>query len=200
MLSNIDIIEIFTSERTNRPYKAFKGCFMKDELSNMTPEENSIYIVNLDSSDGPGTHWNTAVTPGHLPETIIFFDPYGTPPPKDVESFMRRARDKNGNPKKMIYNREDIQSLHSTFCGWYTSYFAWQCVLRKRSMIDILNDFHHGFKTWMNDKLVRRFMKHILQLQPSGIGKAVGHVTGSGFGDNSSIGENSEEPEQLRPL
>ena len=78
----------------------FKGVLMQDEV---LPLEGC-YIMNLDNSKGPGTHW-VAVSMKY----IKYFDPFGVPPPDKV--------------KVKYYNSFEIQHAMEDLCGEYCIYF-----------------------------------------------------------------------------
>ena len=83
----------------------FKGVFSAD---NYNLERNGIYIVNIDKSSLPGTHWVAYYVADGL---IEFFDSYG----------------KNGNDYKLlngnVFNTVVLQS-NFTSCGYYCLYYS----------------------------------------------------------------------------
>lgn len=85
----------------------FRGVFMKDAL----PEkmwENETGIVNLDDSDGSGTHW---VCYKKLGEHIYYFDSFGDlPPPKELQHYFHMA-------KEVRYNYDREQPDETSICG-----------------------------------------------------------------------------------
>ena len=104
MLTDYDIKVI--CEKLELP---IKGVYMKDELNKVKPKPGS-YYVNLDNSDGEGTHWLLVkISPRG---ESIYFDSYGLGMPKEVEEFL-------SNNKPIISSNKDIQSLRAQTCGWY---------------------------------------------------------------------------------
>ena len=100
----------------------------KDELPENI-EFNKGYIINLEDEfdeegkRNDGSHW-TALQINKYPNGLkegIYFDPYGAPPPQDVEKAAEKALD----GKKIPYNSKDIQSLMNNACGWYVSAFLY---------------------------------------------------------------------------
>jgi hypothetical protein len=100
------------------------GIFAKDELGTRLDKGRGSFIINLDDSDGPGTHW-VAWKNG------VYFDSYGLPPPLAV------PRPIEG------YNGDAIQSLNSEGCGWFCLYF-----LSDRPMDIFTTD---PLRLWHND-------------------------------------------------
>jgi len=85
------------------PY--FKGVFMRNELKK-PPRKNESLIINLDTNKGPGTHWVAVKKRG---SKIIYFDPFGVQPPKEVIRYYK--------PDTVYYSTETIQKLNASNCG-----------------------------------------------------------------------------------
>ena len=51
---------------------------MKNKLPIQGPHETESAIVNLDNSNGPGTHW---VAYGKTKRNVVYFDSFGDLPP-----------------------------------------------------------------------------------------------------------------------
>ena len=73
-------------------FKDFKGCIMKDEikklLPDIEPQSRVAFIINTDTSDKPGQHWQPIYIDGRSgPESsnlLEFFDSFGRSIPPDV--------------------------------------------------------------------------------------------------------------------
>lgn len=159
-LTNFDLMRYFTNKKTGLPYKKFGGIYSKDELADITPE-NKFYIVNMDDSKGPGSHW--VLVYNCRPKQIMYFDSYGVPPPEEVLRFMRRARTSGTKSdrsprKKLFYNTLQIQTFDDDHCGYYVAYVA-KMLMDRRSFLDIILDFQDGFKRWRNDDLIDKIKK-----------------------------------------
>lgn len=99
-LTNYDIM----SYAKNIPY--FRGVFMRNELPKH-PLHKECGIINLDSSENPGSHW---VAYAKYFDYVIYFDSYGNlKPPKE---FIRYIGSVNIN-----YNYENLQKKHPFNCG-----------------------------------------------------------------------------------
>ena len=92
-----------------------------DEVEQIDPKIQKYYIVNLDLSRGPGTHW---IALGIFRETIEFFDPLGCEVlnwpnlPVGLLKFLFRA-----SFKKTIVRIERLQSDKSVQCGLYCVFY-----------------------------------------------------------------------------
>lgn len=85
----------------------FRGVFMKDRLPRKI-FENETGIVNLDNSNGPGTHW---VCYKKLRNTVYYFDSFGNlPPPKELQIYF-------SNVNNVLYNFERRQLPNTDVCG-----------------------------------------------------------------------------------
>ena len=96
----------------------FRGVFMRNKLPKKIKDIES-GIINLDNSNGKGTHW-TAYT--KIGKNIIYFDSYGNlHPPKEVISYF------NTNGKNTIkYNYDQLQKFNQTNCGQLSLQFLYK--------------------------------------------------------------------------
>ena len=72
MTTNIQLINHI--KRLKIPY--FRGCFMRDDLKNMTPNKNECGIVNTNKSNEPSMHWLCYYKND---DKQYYFDSYGSP-------------------------------------------------------------------------------------------------------------------------
>lgn len=102
-LSNNDLLKYASCLKI--PF--FRGVFMKDRLP-QSIRKNETGIVNLDNTDGPGTHWTCYKKLG---KTVYYFDSFGNlPPPKELNKYFRPAN-------KVLYNFDRQQPENSSICG-----------------------------------------------------------------------------------
>ena len=69
-----------------------------------------MYIINLDSKIGLGTHWVSVIIE---PNKLLYFDSFGLIPPYELI---------NLGPK-YYYNFLQYQPINSFLCGYYCLYF-----------------------------------------------------------------------------
>lgn len=159
LLSNDDIDKLLSTKSSGKPLKYYAGCFMKHQLEDMSPENDKIYIINLDEKGGSGTHW---VLVSNLTKCnkrqIVYFNSFGLPPPDVILRFMKRAKDSTGKKKEVLYNTCQIQDIESVNCGYYCVWVVKQ-LCRGNSMADILGRFHIGFDKWYNEHLINELKK-----------------------------------------
>ena len=110
----------------------YGGCFDKDEVSTMSGKQRKFYILNLDTEEGPGTHW--VLMSMIDTKTGIYFDSFACPPPTLVYSFMKRNRSEN------VYNNQIIQELSSENCGYYTCRIGYE-LSNGKHFLDILDEY-----------------------------------------------------------
>lgn len=123
MLTNYDIEKI--CEKLDLP---LVGVFMKDDL----PQTRKIgsYIINMDNSDGEGTHWVFAKIfcddndddnefilndKSYKYCGALYFDAFGIGMPQEIEKFLEPF-------SKKSVNKKQIQNINSSQCGWYCIY------------------------------------------------------------------------------
>lgn len=81
---------------------------MRDNLPNENPFQNECAILNLDTSDGMGTHW---VAYCKIDSVAYYFDSYGNlPPPVELIHYL-------GSDIKIYYNYLHFQEYGTVICG-----------------------------------------------------------------------------------
>ena len=106
-------------KKKKKKKKKIDGVFNKDSrqwLSNCG-------IINLDSNNGPGTHWACYVD-------SFYFDPFGLPPPENIFFFK-------------LYNTLQDQKKISVLCGYFCLFFS----LKNSKMVIQFTTFCIKFKT-----------------------------------------------------
>lgn len=101
---------------TNRYYA---GCFPSDALR-LPGKYPSAAVVNLDTSDEPGSHWVAIYMKS--PSSVYYFDSYGMHPVENVESILQNF------PHRTV-NDCLVQSVNSSVCGHYCIFFLVHCCL-----------------------------------------------------------------------
>ena len=138
-MNEIEIDNYLLTDPITAPH--FRRVVSYDELSGYE-KETGFFVVNLDESTGPGTHWVCL----HLNNTRTeYFDSLGNEPKKLVPFLSNLKCD-------YIYNIKQLQSNDSDVCGDYCVLF---CYLRSRGYTfeQILDSFSHDLI--QNDNLVR---------------------------------------------
>lgn len=79
------------------------GVYSRDDTLQLEPGEAA--IVNLDP-DMPGSHW---VAVRRTPRSVLYFDSYGYPPPKNISEKWPKVR----------FTTKKVQSMKSTSCGYF---------------------------------------------------------------------------------
>jgi hypothetical protein len=115
-LTNFDIIDHF-KDNTH-----FGGVFGRDNLPKT--KNKTFYIVNLNKSDEPGSHWV-------LIFNNIYFDSFGVSPPEEIIRFMK---------KPIISSEYRIQAINSIMCGYFCIYVAEE-LLKGKKIYNILLEF-----------------------------------------------------------
>ena len=72
------------------------------------------FIINLDNTEGPGTHWVAIkISKDHM----NYFDSFGMQPPQELVNLCYPFT------KLYKYESNQFQDLSSVFCGYYCLYF-----------------------------------------------------------------------------
>lgn len=107
--------------------------------------QDSIIIVNEDTSDKPGSHWHAIWITSK--KKCYFFDSYGERPNnKYIMSFMK------SNSTKQYWNNRQLQSFYSYCCGEYCCMFAYTFAKTNNSG-DFFNQFNSNLHK--NDEKVQ---------------------------------------------
>lgn len=110
-LTNIDLI-IYAKE-LKIPH--FRGVFMRDNLPRKI-RKLECGVVNMDSSNGPGTHW-TAYKKNN--NNVLYFDSFGNlKPPTEILKYFN-----SNNPVQVLYNYKIYQNYSDINCGHLCLYF-----------------------------------------------------------------------------
>jgi len=73
-------------------------------------------IINLDDSQGTGTHW-VAIVNDPKQTFIEYFDSYGMPPPLEALELFRRHK------RKPLFQDAQLQQTKSDYCGYFCAYY-----------------------------------------------------------------------------
>lgn len=119
---------------------------MRDEMNEL--KNDGFYIINLDDSNGNGTHWTALYFQGN-PLNSYYFDSFGFVPPLEVERKI----------KPYLYNDADIQDFNSEACGYYC--LAFIKFLHDKNNIELaFRQFLQlfGNKTTENDNILEKYL------------------------------------------
>jgi hypothetical protein len=127
---------------------AYRGTFSRDTI----PDVTGLMIVNTDPRHLPGTHW-IAIFIDPTRQRGEYFDSFGRPPDEHFATYM------NTHCTNWIYNRRQLQSVVSKFCGYYCIVY---CVLRSagRDMNSFVKTFSRD--TGYNDVLIKKCLSLIV--------------------------------------
>ena len=133
--SDVELADFINTIKTKKGGPTFAGVFSNDQLKK--PVKNKIYILNLEDSNEPGSHWV-------LLYNGWYFDPYGVMPTAEIAPFTTN------------YNQNDFQGINSEACGHYCAYVASRIILgqtpytgilvpnKSRINENVLEDFFRG--------------------------------------------------------
>lgn len=138
-LSNVDIMNILKKSKLN-----INDIIMRDHDRKLT---KGFYIVNLDDSNGGGTHWTALYYDGLI---NIYMDSFGMRPPKNIESLLT---------PRFMFNKEHIQNIQSNLCGYYCILFI-KMLNGSVNKINRFNEFVNMFYIpARNEEILRKIFK-----------------------------------------
>ena len=108
-----------------------------DLLPNPMPKRR-LYVLNLDPSDAPGSHW-VCVSSLEAPRSVFFFNSYADPPPSEILPNL------TSTASTIVFNDRILQSLTSATCGQMVIIV---CLLLARQFtpLEVLDHFPTGSK------------------------------------------------------
>ena len=112
--------------------------------------ENSTYVVNIQKSNLPGSHWISILVKKN---SILYFDSMGLPVIN--EYILKRLKLCN---LPIYYSAASIQGIFSMFCAYYALIFLIKCHEEKMSFEDFLNIFKDG-KSLENEQICLNLIK-----------------------------------------
>lgn len=161
-LSNIEIQNIVDKLSSVIPPESFRGVYAADEIDNIEPSLSPFsYIMNLDKSGKPGTHWIAVYVDPVKEMSAEYFDSFGDPPGKDWLIRMKKMIDKLKLPYmlKMKINTVINQRANSESCGWFAVKF-----LKDRYMGKPFYDAS-GYKDAVCQPIVMKMEKKINEMK-----------------------------------
>lgn len=124
--SNFDLIKL--AKLYDIPLTAV---IYKNHLIKFDPNEENSYIIDLhDDTDQSTGHWVALTKRG---DKYYYFDSFGIIYPNIVKEFCKNF--------SIVYNKEQIQSMNSQWCGQYCILFLY-FMKKGYSMKDIQNQFN----------------------------------------------------------
>ena len=120
-LSNFEVIDIAKKLKI----KNFRGVFLRDQLPKK-PRRNECGVMNLDSSNGDGTHYIAWYKQNN---NKYYFDGYGIQPAIEMINYLQ---------KPIYYNTERIQPDDTVVCG-HLCIFVLKKLDEGQSFQDIIN-------------------------------------------------------------
>ena len=124
-LTNFELLD--AAKKLNIPN--FRGVFLRDELP-QKPRRNECGILNLDGSNGVGSHWNGFLKNG---KEKFYFDSYGLPPPTELIKYLQRP---------LLYNSERIQPDGQVYCGHLCLYVLKKMCNDGCEFQEVINELH----------------------------------------------------------
>jgi len=142
----------------------FGGVHASDQLPLQVDKYPKAYVVNVDASDQPGSHWTAFYFASS--KRGEFFDSLGQNPEIYTSSFVSFLE---RNCSQWTYNQRTLQSAFSKVCGQFCIYYlVYRC--RKFEMSVITNKFTKNLLN--NDYLVAEFVsKHFSAYKPRNAGQ-----------------------------
>jgi hypothetical protein len=126
----------------------YRGVYASDQI----PSRTGCYVINLDPHDQAGSHWVSMYISADR-SYGEYFDSFGRPPDGRLKAYMDK------HCKRWIFNRQQLQSVVSVYCGFYCIAYIVFRSRKNASMPKFLALFSRD--TGYNDALVRRVVRRM---------------------------------------
>ena len=134
-LTNHDILRY----ASDIPY--FRGVYMRDSLPKSGVSERECGVVNLDKSEGSGTHW---VSYYKYDTVRIYFDSFGQVTPMEIQKYLKTKREFQENIAVIQRNTDIVQHINSTNCG-YLCLFVLEALGKGESFQQVLTTLRQRY-------------------------------------------------------
>ena len=127
----------------------FRGVFMRDTLPKI-PHHKECGILNLNTSQQPGSHWVAYYKDG---KRRIYFDSFGQISPMELQRYLKPKVERG---KRVIQrNRNIVQHINTHVCGHLCLFVLRPLTREHRSFQDGLNESNNGYTQgdWKVDSL-----------------------------------------------
>ena len=131
--------------------EVFRGVISRDQIYNLI-DHQGYYIVNLNDSTQPGSHW-VVINVRAPPDPIEYFDSFGLNAPNEVVELSHLMG------VNYLYNSTQYQDLNSVLCGYWCLYFVNES-RKGKAYYDILKPFSHT-DTQFNERLIVEYFRNL---------------------------------------
>lgn len=131
-----------------------KGIYLKNQLLNIKPV-NGCYIVNMSDVGEGGTHWFCIYIEN---KKAVVFDSFGVAPADEVLLFLYTI-------PKVFYNKQQVQEIKSSACGWYCVLFLYMTSNSKDPFHTRIHNYQKLFskvKLIHNDSKLYKYMDMLI--------------------------------------
>lgn len=105
----------------------FRGVFMRNSLPKPSNKKWECGVINLDNTDGIGTHWVSYYRKNIM---CYYFDSFGNlQPPREFLHYI--GADSNNNKCKIHYNHKAYQTYAKVNCGHLCMKFLYEMYLNE---------------------------------------------------------------------
>jgi len=113
-------------EHIMKDYPDFVGVISSDEIPSLVgkvkPNKKISFIMNLDKSNQPGSHWVSVLIDPVNSQSVEYYDSYGMPPPNNFSKDIKLLVDKMKPDVYLKYKINKVKHQHdsSSTCGWHS--------------------------------------------------------------------------------
>lgn len=131
----------------------FNVTFISRNEARKIKKSDAIYIVNLDDSEGSGSHWASLVVYNN---EAFYIDSYGVYPPDQINKKLTKF-------KKAFYNSTQYQYLDSSACGLF-SLGVIHYLLNNGFTVEAFDNFLDMFDykhLKKNDLIIKKYLENV---------------------------------------
>jgi hypothetical protein len=106
----------------------------KDKIPKKLPKGNYALVINLDDSEGSGTHWVALIQKNS--KNLFYYDSFGVdhPPQQIIDLENRRG---------IVANNSQHQDIESILCGYYCCRVIKRCLYDNITYANVMKEFRN---------------------------------------------------------
>ena len=133
-LTNLDLMEYVRKLGIEH----FRGVFMRDTLpQQQSPHHQECGIVNLNTSQQPGSHWTCYFRNG---KKRIYFDSFGQRTPMEIQKYLKTQKEFEMGKEVIERNTGIVQHTNTHVCGHLCLFVLRSLTCEHQSFQDVLNE------------------------------------------------------------
>ena len=124
----------------------FRGVFMRDTLprQGIPPHHRECGIMNLNTSNQPGSHWVAYFKDDGM-KRRIYFDSFGQITPMEIQKYLKTKEEFERGTAVIQRNTDIVQQPNTHVCGHLCLFVLTSLTREHLTFQDVLNELNDGY-------------------------------------------------------